>query len=98
MMVGAKGCVAGLANIFPELVVGLYDAILSSNFKEAARLQMRVNRARQILHIPSSTNSACYFMLKQRGVDVGIPKEPILPITEADGAAMIEQYREMGLL
>ena len=98
MMVGAKGCVAGLANVFPELVVSLYDAISNSNFKEAAQLQMRVNRARQILHIPSSTSAACYFVLRQRGIDVGIPKEPILPIKESDGAAMIEQYREMGVL
>jgi dihydrodipicolinate synthase/N-acetylneuraminate lyase len=98
MMVGAKGCVAGLANVFPKLVVSLYDAISNSNFKAAAQLQMRVNRARQILHIPSSTNAACYFVLKQRCIDVGIPKEPILPVKEADGTAMIEQYREMGVL
>jgi len=98
MMVGAKGCVAGLANVFPELVVSLYDVISNSNFKEAAQLQMRVNRARQILHIPSSTNAACYFVLQQRGIDVGIPKEPILPIKESDGAVMIEQYREVGVL
>ena len=97
-MVGAKGSVSGLANVFPELVVSLYDAFLSSDFEEAAKLQMRVNRARQILHIPSSTNAACYFVLKQRGIDVGIPKEPILPIPETDGAAMIEQYKDMGLL
>jgi len=98
MMVGAKGCVAGLANVFPEMVVSLYDAISNSNFKEAAQLQMRVNRARQILHIPSSTSAACYFVLKQRGIDVGVPKEPILSIKEPDGVAMIEQYRQMGLL
>ena len=98
LMVGAKGSVSGLANVFPELVVSLYDALLSSNFEEVARLQMRVNRARKILHIPSSTNAACYFVLKQRGIDVGIPKEPILPVLEADGIAMIEQYKEMGLL
>jgi N-acetylneuraminate lyase/4-hydroxy-tetrahydrodipicolinate synthase len=98
MMVGAKGCVAGLANVFPELVVSLYDAISASNFKEAAPLQMRVNRARQILHIPSSTNAACYFVLKHRGIDVGIPKEPILPVLDSDGKAMIEQYKEMELL
>ena len=103
LMVGAKGSVSGLANVFPELVVSLYDAFRSGvaqsrHFEEAAKLQMRVNRARQILHIPDSTNAACYFVLKQRGVDVGIPKEPILPIPEADGVAMIEQYKEMGLL
>jgi dihydrodipicolinate synthase/N-acetylneuraminate lyase len=78
--------------------VSLYDAISNSDFKTAAQLQMRVNRARQILHIPSSTNAACYFMLNQRGVDVGRPKEPILPVLEADGTAMVEQYREIGLL
>jgi 4-hydroxy-tetrahydrodipicolinate synthase len=97
-MVGAKGSVAGLANAFPELVVELWDLFRAGNYEGAARVQMRVNRARQILHIPSSTNAACYAVLHERGIDVGYPKPPILPVREDKRKAMIAGFREMGLL
>ena len=98
LMVGAKGCISGLANPFPELVIQLYDAVMQSKFKEAAKLQLRVNRARQILHIPTSTNAACYRALAARGIDVGQPKAPILPVSEEDGSLMIEEFKRLGLL
>jgi N-acetylneuraminate lyase/4-hydroxy-tetrahydrodipicolinate synthase len=97
-MVGAKGSIAGLANCFPELVVELWDTFQAGAYEEAAQVQMRVTRARQILHIPSSTNAACYAVLNERGIDVGYPKPPILPVKVEKGAAMIAAYREMGLL
>jgi len=86
-MIGAKGCVSGLANALPELVVKLWDLFQAGKYEEAARVQMQVNRARQILHIPSSTNAACYAVLRERGIDVGYPKAPILPVREDKRAA-----------
>jgi dihydrodipicolinate synthase/N-acetylneuraminate lyase len=97
-MVGAKGCVSGLANAFPELVVKLWDLFQAGQYEEAVRVQMQVNRARQILHIPGSTNAACYAVLHERGIDVGYPKLPILPVKEDRSAAMIAGFKEMGLL
>ena len=97
-MVGAKGSVSGLANAFPELMVKLWDVFQAGQYKEAARLQMQVNRARQILHIPTSTNAACYAILKERGIDVGHPKLPILPVRGGSEAAMFAGFKEMGLL
>jgi 4-hydroxy-tetrahydrodipicolinate synthase len=97
-MVGAKGSVAGLANAFPELVVELWDLFQAGNYDGAARVQMRVAKARQILHIPSSTNAACYAVLHERGVDVGYPKAPILPVREDRRVAMIAGFKAMGLL
>jgi len=98
LMVGAKACISGLANAFPELVIQLYEAVMQSKFKEAAELQLRVNRARQILHIPFSTSAACYRALAARGLDVGQPKAPILPVSEEKGKRMIEAFKAMGLL
>ena len=98
LLVGAKGCVSGLANAFPELMVKLWDVFQAGQYKEAARLQMQVNRARQILHIPTSTNAACYAILKERGIDVGHPKLPILPVRGGSEAAMFAGFKEMGLL
>ncbi len=97
-MIGAKGCVSGLANVFPELMVGLWDLFQAEQYKEAAQIQMQVTRARQILHIPSSTNAACYAVLNERGIDVGYPKPPILPVLEDKRVAMLAGFKDMGLL
>jgi len=97
-MTGAKGCVAGLANAFPEIMIELWDLYKAKEYERAADLQLKVNKARQALHIPSSTNAACYAALKARGVDVGYPKAPVLPIEEAKEKAMLQAFRELGML
>ena len=97
-MTGAKGCVAGLANAFPEIMVRLWNLTQAGQYEEAARLQLKVNRARQVLHIPSSTNAACYTALHARGIDVGVPKAPVLPVEKEKGDAMIAGFKELGLL
>ena len=98
LMMGAQACISGLANAFPEVMVQLYEAVMQARFKEAAELQLQVNRARQILHIPSSTNAACYRALAARGIDVGQPKAPILPVSEEKGSRMVEAFKDIGLL
>lgn len=98
LMLGAKGCVSGLANAFPEPMVRLWDLYQAGEYEQAAQQQLRVNKARQILHIPDSTNAACYAVLHERGLDVGYPKAPILLPREEAKEAMFAAYREMGLL
>ena len=97
-MAGAKGCVSGLANVLPELMVKLWDTYQAGQYQQAAKLQMQVVKARQILHIPSSTNAACYAVLKTRGIDVGHPKKPILPIMPGKKTEMLTAFKSMGLL
>ena len=97
-MAGAKGCVSGLANVFPELMVSLWDAYAEGDYERAAALQMRVVKARKILHIPESTNAACYTVLRARGIDAGWPKAPILTVAADKADAMLDAYRKMGLL
>ena len=97
-MAGAKGCVSGIANAFPELMIDLWNLFEAGNYLEAAKLQLKVNKARQILHVPSSTNAAIYHVLHERGVDAGYPRRPVLPVEEAKGAAMVAAFREIGML
>jgi dihydrodipicolinate synthase/N-acetylneuraminate lyase len=97
-LAGAKGCVSGLANVFPELMVSLWDAYAERDYEKAATLQMRVVKARKILHIPDSTNAACYTVLRERGIDAGWPKAPILTVAEDKAEAMLDAYCQMGLL
>jgi dihydrodipicolinate synthase/N-acetylneuraminate lyase len=97
-MTGARGCVAGLANAFPEIMVEFWNLFQAKKFEEAAAMQLRVNRARQFLHIPSSTNAACYAALHARGIDVGVPKAPVLPVEEAKAAEMVAAFKSIGLI
>jgi 4-hydroxy-tetrahydrodipicolinate synthase len=97
-MTGARGCVSGLANAFPEIMVKLWDLFQAKKYEEAAQLQLKVNKARQFLHIPSSTNAACYTALHARGIDVGYPKAPVLPVEEQKGAEMVAAFQQIGLL
>jgi len=98
MMLGANGCVSGLANVFPELVVELYDSILKRDYQKAVELQLRVNEARMLLHIARSGNAACYALLRERGIDVGVPKRPILPVTDEELTQMKRAFLKRGLL
>ena len=97
-MLGAKGCVSGLANAFPELMVKLWDTYKAGDYEAAAKLQMQVIKARKHLHIPSSTNAACYTVLHARGIDAGMPKAPILPVAKDKAEAMLDAFKAMGLL
>lgn len=98
MLLGAKGCISGLANVFPEIVVELYNTILRRDYDEAANLQLKINEARGILHIAKSTNAACYAMLKERGIDVDVPIRPVLPVTDEALKLMKKKFIQMGLL
>ena len=42
MLLGANGCISGLANAFPEVVVELYNKIMNKNYEEAKREFMRI--------------------------------------------------------
>ncbi len=97
-MAGAKGCVSGLANVFPEIMVELWDAYVAGDYERAAPLQLKVLKARKLMHIPSSTNAACYVGLHARGVDVGVPKRPILPVEDGKAAQMLAAFKAIGLL
>ena len=59
---------------------------------------MKVNKARMLLQIAKSTNASCYAMLKEREIDVGVPKHPVLPVTDEELRQMRKAFAEMGLL
>jgi dihydrodipicolinate synthase/N-acetylneuraminate lyase len=71
---------------------------MNGKYEKAAKLQLEVNKARRILHVAHSTNAACYAMLNERGIDVGMPKPPELPATTEALNQMKKDFKRMGLL
>ncbi|MCW4020269.1 MAG: dihydrodipicolinate synthase family protein [Candidatus Bathyarchaeota archaeon] len=98
MLLGANGCVSALSNVFPEVVVELYNTIARKDYEEAAKLHLRAVEARRILHLANSTTAACYALLNERGVGVGVPKRPVLPTTEDEVKKMKKEFNRLGLL
>jgi len=97
-LIGARGCISGLSNVFPEHVVRLWAALEAGKYEEAARMGLRLGRARQILQRSGSPNAACYAGLAARGIDAGVPKLPTLPLTDEKTAEMLAGWRALGLL
>ncbi len=80
IIAGADGCVSGLSNIYPEVVVKLYKLLEEGKIREAVNLHYRIVEARKILENNQPIQS-CYEILKLRGVDVGYPKPILKPVS-----------------
>jgi 4-hydroxy-tetrahydrodipicolinate synthase len=78
VVAGADGCVSGVSNTFPELMVALWDAAVAGQLEKAMHLQQQVNRIREIMHLSNSVISM-HAMLQARGIEGGIPRRPLLP-------------------
>jgi dihydrodipicolinate synthase/N-acetylneuraminate lyase len=75
-----------------------WQALSDRRFEDASELQLTVNRAREVLHIPHSTNAACYEVLRVRGVDVGYPRPPILRPEAGETDSMVSAFKALGML
>ena len=71
---------------------------MDGDYKKASEIQLKVAKAREILHIPESTNAACYAVLRERGIDVGYPKKPVLDVEQDLAERMLLSFRELGIL
>lgn len=78
---GAQACISGLANVLPELMNKLYEAARSNDLVFARDLQTKALKMWDILHFGPSTPTA-YAMLEIRGIEAGIPRKPMLPLSK----------------
>lgn len=76
---GAQCCIAGLANILPELVNHLYEAARNNDAAAARELQANVLKMWDILHVGPSVPTALA-MLQIRGVQAGYARRPMRPL------------------
>ncbi len=78
---GVQACISGLANALPELMHKLYQAAMKKDLDASRDLQEKVLKMWDVLHIGPS-NPTAYAMLHIRGVDVGFPRKPLLPLSK----------------
>ena len=92
-VMGARACISGLANVLPELMDKLYEAVLSSDRMRAEDLQTKVLKMWDILHFGPSTPTA-YAMLQIRGIEAGFPRKPMLPLSKEIYTKVVIAMRE----
>ncbi|RGY96668.1 dihydrodipicolinate synthase family protein [Clostridium sp. AM58-1XD] len=96
MVYGAAGCVATTANIFPELVVSIYDHCVSKNYEAARKEQEKLAPIRLAMDkasFPVGTKDLANIM----GLNAGPPYKPNKSGTEEVLAAMRKAVEEAGL-
>ncbi|MEM0361632.1 MAG: dihydrodipicolinate synthase family protein [Sulfolobales archaeon] len=97
MMVGSTTCVSGLSNMFPELVVKLYNLIKGGMYEEASKTQLEVISVRKVLHLVP-TIPAVYEVLRFRGIDVGYPKPPMRRLNMREVELLRTELAKIGVL
>ena len=81
---GASGAVCSTANIFPELVCGIYDKFVAGDYAGSRADQFKLNPIR-LSQDAASFPAATKDMANLMGMDVG---PSILPTESAEGAAL----------
>ncbi len=96
LMIGADGLVSGGANAFPELFNELVAAALAKNHGAALAAQQRVLKVKDIMG--SAPIATYYHVLRERGLDCGDPRAPLLDLSNAEKHRVNRQLRDIKLL
>jgi len=81
LAIGARGAILALASALPEKCVALYDFVRRGQFEQARDLQNILLKASKLI-VSEAGIAGVKFVMDQRGYRGGIPRPPLLPLTE----------------
>jgi 4-hydroxy-tetrahydrodipicolinate synthase len=96
IMSGADGLVSGGASALPEVFRSLVAAQRNGDYAAALQAQQTVLKVKNMVR--SGPVPAYYTILKERGIDCGIPRAPFLPMEAAEAKRAIKGLRDLGLI
>jgi dihydrodipicolinate synthase/N-acetylneuraminate lyase len=86
---GAQGAISGLANLAPELVLGVYEAARLGDAEAGQDLSARLTAVRERCSTPALRKR---FSAARSGLDLGTMRPPLMPAPEDyDVAPLIEE-------
>lgn len=100
LLAGGKGAIAATANLFPELVVSIYDSWKAGNIIEAEASQRKLRAIRSAFQwgtLPSVLKEA----MNMAGLSAGPCRSPVGTMTERNYKSLqllMQDYFEQGLL
>jgi dihydrodipicolinate synthase/N-acetylneuraminate lyase len=93
LLYGVKATMVGSAVVFPELAVNAYNAFTSGDVSLATKLHAKLMEIRIIQGSRGMGSAACYALLKQRGIDAGMPRRPWRGLSVNDLESIVERLR-----
>jgi 4-hydroxy-tetrahydrodipicolinate synthase len=96
IMAGADGLVSGGASALPELFKSMVAAERKGDHRAAMVAQKTVLKVKGLAK-PNPV-AAYYVILRERGMDCGVPRAPFLPLEGANADRMIRGLKDMGLI
>jgi 4-hydroxy-tetrahydrodipicolinate synthase len=97
MLAGAQGTICANANVVPELVLAVYEAIRGGKLDEALRHEARL-RAVQAAFRTGASPAAYKAAIAAAGIGEPWLVPPRLPLAEAETARLIEQLTALEVL
>jgi len=96
LVLGASGCIAGNANVFPEPFVNLYNNFAKKNYEEAKKYQYLISKIAVVL---GSGVHICAFKagLRLRGIDTGSVVLPQKSFTKDEVMGLCRKLKTLGL-
>jgi len=97
LALGARGVVSAVANVFPEIVVELYEEFKKGNIHKAKKLQDIVLEIRRYLKMGPYLGGV-KAALKLRGMDFGEPRSPLVALTDKELMELKKKLEEMKII
>lgn len=98
LCVGAKGCVAAVANVAPRQCLALYEAFRAGRHDEARALQLKLVPLNQAVTARWSVPGLKAALDLLDGYYGGLPCLPLRPLPEQDRRTLEQIMREAGVL
>jgi dihydrodipicolinate synthase/N-acetylneuraminate lyase len=97
MLAGARGAICASANLVPELVLAVYDAVRAGKLDDALRHEARL-RAVAAAFGAGTPPAACKAAVASTGVGEPWLVPPRLPLTQTETAQLIERLTALDVL
>lgn len=94
---GVHGAVSGVANIFPQLVVELYDAARAGEWQRVRKLQAKVSAVRTAITAGPYLSGA-KAALRVLGRDIGVPRLPLVGMSDEQEEKLRQRLAGLGLI
>jgi 4-hydroxy-tetrahydrodipicolinate synthase len=96
MLAGARGTICASANVVPEVVLAVYEAVRAGKLDEALRLEARLRQVQAALGtgMPPAAYKAA---VASSGVGEPWLVPPRLPLTDAETAELVEQLKALDI-
>lgn len=96
LLMGACGGIGGSYNLWPQLIVRLWDAFQAKDMDSAARTQLRINELMDAFDGHGDLFSGIKQVLAWMGLECGTGRTPNRPLTDEETAALRTSLQDVG--